>query len=195
MIIGVREFVSGILLACALGLLLIFSFGGFSSGALDFVLIAGSILCLLCSYFFASQFRRWLRAASRRSKGFETGSPSCAISPADRRNQVRLVGNDLVKHYGRKLNYSVAEIKQANQRQGILFDVSCWSFATFSSFNDFNQYHQSIGANCDYVAMKSEMLSSVSNGNGQAMFDTSSSWLEFPDVDWSLFDFLDSDSE
>lgn len=88
--------------------------------------------------------------------------PACAIAPADRRQQVRLVGNDLLKNHGRRQHYSVQEVKNANRRQGINPDVACWSHATFNSHRDFDQYHQSIGESCDYVAMKSEMLESVS---------------------------------
>ena len=117
--------------------------------------------------------------------------PACAISPSDRREQVRKVGNDLVKNYGRKKNYTVQEVKNANRRQGINYDVGCWSHATFNSHKDFDEYHQSIGESCDYVAMKSEMLSSVSNTADSSWFDFDLSWLEFPDIDWSIFDFFD----
>jgi len=117
--------------------------------------------------------------------------PACAISPSDRRRQVRLVGNDLVKAHGKKQYYTVQEVKNANRRQGISYDVACWSHATFNSHQDFDGYHQSIGESCDYVAMKSEMLSSVSNAADTSWFDVDLSWLEFPDIDWSIFDFLD----
>ncbi len=41
--------------------------------------------------------------------------------------------------------------------------------------------------------MKLDMLSSVSNGNELSWldFDIDLSWLEFPDIDWSIFDFFD----
>jgi hypothetical protein len=117
--------------------------------------------------------------------------PACRIKPEDRRQQVRLVGNDLVKHYGKKPHYSVQEVKAANQRQGIDADWVCWSFSVFNTCQDFEQYHLSIGENCDYAAMKSEMLSSVSDATDVSWFDFDLSWLEFPDIDWSLFDFID----
>ena len=117
--------------------------------------------------------------------------PACAISPSDRRKQVRLVGNDLVKNNGRKQYYTVQEVKNANRRQGISYDVGCWSFATFASHKDFDAYHQSIGENCDYVSMKGEMLSSVSTETDSSWFDFDLSWLEFPNIEWSIFDFFD----
>jgi hypothetical protein len=120
--------------------------------------------------------------------------PACRISPADRRTQTRLVGNDLLKNYGRKQYYSVQEVKQSNLRQKIDVDFACWSHAMFNSHTDFDNYHALIGEACDYVAMKSEMLSSVSTSSDAAAwfdFDFDLSWLEFPDIDLSLFDFLD----
>lgn len=117
--------------------------------------------------------------------------PACTLSPTDRRRQVRLVGNDLIKNYGKKRYYSVDEVKRANQRQKIDIDFVCWSHASFNSHKDFDDYHQSIGESCDYVSMKSDMLSSVSTASDTSWFDLDLSWLEFPDIDFSLFDFLD----
>jgi hypothetical protein len=118
--------------------------------------------------------------------------PACRISPADRRTQTRLVGNDLLKNYGRKQYYSADEVKKANWRQKIDIDFACWSYAMFNSRADFDYYHASIGELCDYTAMKSDMLSSVSaSTDASSWFDIDLSWLEFPDIDLSLFDFLD----
>ncbi len=117
--------------------------------------------------------------------------PACRIRPEDRRNQTRLVGNDLLKNYGRKQYYSVEEVKKANWRQKIDVDFACWSHAIFNSHTDFDSYHASIGEVCDYASMKSEMLSSVSSSTDPSWFDIDLSWLEFPDIDLSLFDFLD----
>jgi hypothetical protein len=117
--------------------------------------------------------------------------PTCAIRPSDRRRQVRLVGNDLVKHYGKKKHYTVQEVKNANRRQRIDVDVCCWSHAVFNSRDDFDEYHRSIGEICDYASMKSEMLSSISNATDTSWFDFDLSWVEFPDIDWSIFDFFD----
>ena len=117
--------------------------------------------------------------------------PACAICPADRRQQTRAVGSDLLKHYGRKPYYSVDEVKGANRRQNVGVDFGCWSHATFNSHKDFDAYHQSIGESCDYLSMKSEMLSSVSTATDTSWFDLDLSWLEFPDIDFSAFDFFD----
>ncbi len=122
--------------------------------------------------------------------------PACAIKPADRKQQIRAVGNDLVKHHGKKKFYTVQEVKEANRRQSIDVDVACWSHAFFNTHIDFDRYHAEIGDACDYVAMKREMLDSVtSTGESSSLldlnFDFDLSWLELPDIDWSIFDFLD----
>lgn len=72
---------------------------------------------------------------------------TCNISPSDRRHQVSVVGNDLVRHYGKKENYSVQEVKNANRRQSINVDFASRSHAIFNTRTDFNQYHESIGEN------------------------------------------------
>jgi hypothetical protein len=86
---------------------------------------------------------------------------ACTISPANRKKQVQLVGNDLVKNYGKKKYYTVEEVKAATKRQNIDLDYACWSHAVFNTHGDFDAYHQAMGESCDYVAMKSEMLSTV----------------------------------
>lgn len=106
------------------------------------------------------------------------------------------MGNDLVKNYGKKKFYTVQEVKNANRRQSIDYDVACWSHAFFNTHGDFDEYHSRIGETCDYTAMKREMLDSVttttdSSSSLDVGFDFDLSWLEFPDIDWSIFDFFD----
>lgn len=115
--------------------------------------------------------------------------PACAIQPADRRNQIHDVGQDLVKNHGKKPFYTVQEVKNANRRQGIAYDVACWSHAFFNSHHDFDDYHARIGEACDYTAMKAEMAESITDGDGSWLpdFDFDLSWLEFPDIDWTSF--------
>lgn len=52
---------------------------------------------------------------------------ACAIAPNDRRDQVKRIGEDLVRHYGKKRYYSVQEVKDANRRCNISADFGCWS--------------------------------------------------------------------
>lgn len=120
--------------------------------------------------------------------------PACAIKPEDRKKQVRLVGRDLIKNYGRKPFYTVQEVKNANRRQGIKYDVACWSHAFFNSHTDFDEYHHRIGESCDYIGMKKEMAESISPSLETMSgfeFNFDLSWIELPSVDFSIFDFFD----
>lgn len=119
------------------------------------------------------------------------------LSRAERRQHVQRVGNDLVHHYGKRKYYTAHEVREANRRQNVDVDLACWSHAFFNSHSDFDQYHLGLGEACDYTAMKAEMLASVSvdslRSSSTSWFDIDLdlSWLEFPDIDWSIFDFFD----
>lgn len=118
---------------------------------------------------------------------------ACAMKPDDRRAQLKRVGNDLIHHYGKKKFYTVSQVQNANKRQGITLDFGCWSHAFFNSHADFDRFHTHIGEACDYSAMKKEMAESISLSDDASFFnfDFDLSWLELPDVDWSIFDFAD----
>ena len=124
--------------------------------------------------------------------------PAYTLRAADnRKKQIQLVGKDLLKHYGKKKFYTVQQVKNANRRQLIELDVACWSHAFFNSHGDFDAYHAKIGESCDFVGMKRELLDAVTTGPSDAssLFDLDVdfdlSWLEFPDIEWSIFDLLD----
>lgn len=115
----------------------------------------------------------------------------CAISPRDKQAQAKRVGDDLVQHHGKRKFYSVEQVRAANLRCNIPLDVACWSHALFNAHYDFDRIHHAAGEACDYLAMKKEMLGSLSIGKPTTWFDFDLSWLEFPDIDWSIFDFFD----
>lgn len=57
---------------------------------------------------------------------------------------------------------------------------------------DFAAYHRKTGETCNYLAMKTEMTSALTDGASDSWFDIDLSWLEWPDIDLSaIFDFLD----
>lgn len=112
----------------------------------------------------------------------------CAISPANKCRQAKLVGDDLVRHHGKRKFYSVSEVRAANQRCRIEPDVACWSHALFNTHHDFDLLHAAAGEACDYLAMKKAMLESVSSPGTSGWFDFDLSWLEFPDIDLSIFE-------
>lgn len=115
----------------------------------------------------------------------------CAISPVDKKAQAKRVGDDLVRHYGKRKFYTVEQVREANRRKAIGIDVACWSHAMFNSHSDFDRLHEAAGDACDYVAMKSQMLRAVATAESGTWFDWDLSWLEFPDLDISIFDFFD----
>ena len=109
-------------------------------------------------------------------------------SPANKKQYVTDIGKILVKDNGKKKYYKPEEVKKAHQKSNWIdvVDFSCWAMCTFSSHSDFDKYHQETGEACNYVDMKSEMLSSFSGS-------TNSSWSEIPnlDIDDSWLDFGD----
>lgn len=115
----------------------------------------------------------------------------CAISPRNKQAQAKRVGDDLLQHHGKRKFYSIDQVREANRRCQISIDVACWSHALFNSHEDFDRIHAIAGDACDYLAMKREMLESLSVGSPSTWFDFDLSWLEFPDLDWSIFDFFD----
>ena len=118
-------------------------------------------------------------------------SAPCAISPKDKKAQAKLVGDDLLRHHGKRKFYSVQQVRSANERCNIQPDYVCWSHALYNTHFDFDQLHSSAGEFCDYMSMKREMLESLSSDGFSGWFDFDLSWLDFPDIDLSIFDFFD----
>ncbi len=115
----------------------------------------------------------------------------CTISPADKRLQAKRVGDDLLRNCGKRKFYTVEQVRESNRRAGVSIDVACWSHAMFNSHSDFDRLHATAGEGCDYIAMKAEMLLSVASDGSSDWFDFDLSWLDFPDLDVSIFDFFD----
>lgn len=109
------------------------------------------------------------------------------------RKQAKLVGDDLMGRFGKRKFYSVEQVKAANRRCNIQLDVACWSHALFNAHEDFDRMHAAAIEGCDYIEMKRSMLQSMSHGDDGNWFDFDFdlSWLEFPDIEWSIFDLLD----
>jgi hypothetical protein len=123
-------------------------------------------------------------------------------TPPGRRLQAKRVGDDLVTHHGKRKYYSAREVAAANERCGIDAGLACWSHALFTTHFEFDRLHTGADHACDYLAMKREMLASIStpaprqssrpsDESSWQWFDFDLSWLEFPNLDWSIFDFFD----
>jgi hypothetical protein len=113
---------------------------------------------------------------------------ACPPAPTDKRKYISDIGKILVQDYGRKEYYKPTEVKKAHHKsQWSNFDFSCWGMSTFSSHSDFDNYHREIGENCDYTAMKAEMLEGISLTDSVHLtdlpdLDLDASWLDLGEL-------------
>lgn len=115
-------------------------------------------------------------------------SSQCPSAPTNKKEYITDVGKILVAEHGRKKFYSPEEVKTASKKSkrtdasGI--DWHCWAMCTYSSHEDFDAYHELTGETCDYIEMKTEMLSGIASSSSSDWFtlpdlDFDASWLEF----------------
>jgi len=117
---------------------------------------------------------------------------ACHIQPANKKKLIGAVGEDLVRHHGKKKYYQPAEIRRSAERCGYPIDVHCWAYCIFSTPEDFKALHDAAGEVCDYAAMKAEVLAELASGGTFSWFDVDLSWLEWPDINLSsAFDWFD----
>ena len=116
---------------------------------------------------------------------------SCAPAPINKKEYITDIGKILVEDNGKKKFYKPEEVKKAHRKSkwydGIhIIDFSCWAINIFSSHLDFDKYHEATGEICDYVEMKTEMLSGLS-------VSTTADWIDIPNIDFdaSWLDFGD----
>ena len=122
------------------------------------------------------------------------GTP-CTPAPSNKREYIFDLGRILVKEHGKKKFYSPEEVKKAHEKRKSYqnLDFSCWAMSTFSSHAEFDKYHERTGEVCDYVEMKTEMLSGLSftaTGSGIPDSDIDSSWLEFGNIIEGIGEFI-----
>lgn len=120
---------------------------------------------------------------------------SCAPAPINKKEYISDIGKILIKENGKKKYYKPEKVKKAHKKskwyEGL--DFCCWGMSTYSSHSDFDRYHQETGEVCDYVEMKTEMLSGLSlspTGDWTDIpdFDIDASWLDFGDVFDGIFE-------
>jgi hypothetical protein len=112
---------------------------------------------------------------------------SCLIEPADKSKLAKTLGGKLVERYGQRRFYTIREIKSAYAETSLPLDWSCWGYAMFSAQPDFDAYHGILGETCDYVAMKGEMLASLTSQAADSWFSLDMSWIDLPDLDLGSF--------
>lgn len=118
--------------------------------------------------------------------------PACELKPEDKKKFVSDVGHRLVREHGRKKYYTPEQIRKAARDSGYADDIVCWAYCMYSSPSDFAAIHEAAGEVCDYVDMKSEVLSDLATDGSFLGVDIDLSWLEWPDIDLtSVFDWFD----
>lgn len=116
----------------------------------------------------------------------------CHLELKDKKKLVREVGEKLVAEHGKKKYYQPAQVKKAILDLGYQIDYACWAYCIFTSPEDFRIIHETLGEVCDYVSMKSEVLSALAPGGSFLDLDIDLSWLDWPDIDLgSVFDWVD----
>lgn len=118
--------------------------------------------------------------------------PACHLRPEDKKAFIGKVGQQLVQTHGKRRYYAPDDIRRAADICGYPVDIVCWAYCFFSSPQDFAALHEAAGEACDYVAMKTELLTDLATGGTFALPDIDLSWLEWPDIDLSaIFDWFD----
>lgn len=122
---------------------------------------------------------------------------SCSPVPSNKKEYISSLGKILVEQNGKKKYYKPEEVKRAHKKSKWYdytgLDFMCFGMSIFSSHSDFDKYHQLTGEDCDYIAMKTEMLRGLSvssNANWTDLPDLviDASWLDFGDVFDGLFE-------
>jgi hypothetical protein len=117
---------------------------------------------------------------------------ACQLKPQDKKAFISSVGKQLVKSHGKRKYYRPSDVKRAAEYGGYASDIHCWAYCFYTSPQDFEALHAAAGEVCDYVAMKTELLTDLANGSSSSLLDIDLSWLEWPDIDLtSIFDWFD----
>lgn len=118
--------------------------------------------------------------------------PACEMRPEDKKAFIGAVGKDLVRSHGKQKYYKPEDIGRSAARSGFDIDVTCWAYCFYATPADFKALHDAAGEVCDYVAMKSELLTDLASGATFSLRDLDLSWLEWPDIDLpDIFDWFD----
>lgn len=127
---------------------------------------------------------------------------TCTVHSLEtRRAQAKRVGDRLVRQHGKQRYYTQTQVRRAHSDCGLSPDLTCLSMALFMDRGSFDAHHAEIGEICDYGEMRSQMLGAVAKPDSSSFnpgLDLSInldwldlSWIEFPDIDWSIFDLFD----
>lgn len=120
---------------------------------------------------------------------------ACQSKPKDKSAFVRDIGRALRRKHGKRKYYRPKEIERAANDCGYPIDWHCWAYAIFASRSEFRALHAASGEDCDYDAMKAEIIGEAATGIAHVP-DVDPSWISWPEISWpeidltSLFDWL-----
>lgn len=126
-------------------------------------------------------------------------SHQCAAAPASKKEFITDIGEKLVSAHGKQDFYTPAEVQEAHRNSKWYHetDYLCWAMSVFCDQSSFNLYHELRGEDCDYTAMKTEMLKGISadhlsNPTEISDVDADASWLETFSIADGLGEFFGS---
>ena len=83
---------------------------------------------------------------------------------------VRELPRLLAKDYGRRTQYTPAQVRSTIERYHLNGIYSCYAIAMFSARDAFDQFHEANGEHCSYDAMRGEIAGDYFGGNADFGF-------------------------
>jgi hypothetical protein len=83
---------------------------------------------------------------------------------------VRKLPRLLAKDYGRRMQYTPAQVRSTIERYHLNGIYSCYAIAMFSARDAFDQFHEANGEHCSYDAMRGEIAGDYFGGNADFGF-------------------------
>ncbi|MBV7263457.1 hypothetical protein KCG43_15750 [Photobacterium sp. WH24] len=81
------------------------------------------------------------------------------------KSYIKKLPSMLKRDYRKSKRYTPKQVKSTIERGGLSVVYACYGIAMFSNRKDFDQFHQEIGENCDYDAMRCEIGDIYFNGS------------------------------
>jgi hypothetical protein len=81
----------------------------------------------------------------------------------------------LRQRYGREKHYSPEQVRSAAVDSSVSVDWLCYAYALYCTQEAFDEHHRVVGEQCDYVAMRGELMNVTGVSEGElSAFDVSS---------------------
>ncbi len=127
-----------------------------------------------------------------------------AASSINKKEYIREIGEILVRDHGKKKYYEPEEVKKASENStfadvtyldldnsitdlAVEIGLESLAMSFYSSHDSFDAYHLEVGDAADYVGLKTEVLSEISDSSildwiSLPDFDIDASWLDMGDL-------------